>query len=337
MSPHKFLDCTISSFSKIGNFKEGENCGKFRFQPNSEYTTTGCFQVTLDEKLDVLLPGTQLKVVVEIPTTSLVPFSEDIICKNMRMIRCFSLKETIKEMYYYLNNSTEVIEKIRDRNFTWKNVYIRRFLGVMARQMSHMARNIAVRLLNSVRSNWHYICFIYCFCNADPGNSTFGPLSYILPEGTIIDMSADHGVFMYSSEHNSYLLYGTKVGKGLHKISKSELLKGMLEGYKIIHPAIEANKLVGLRFLESNSSQLNEGEVRNAYIGGVLYTFVKDSSITYGMSATVNRHLEETIRRIEKQGKKVILGKRWLDTEELDYDHLSPEKKKKRGRWKKKA
>nr|QMP82167.1 polymerase PB2 [Lepidopteran orthomyxo-related virus OKIAV178] len=330
-NPHKFLDCNLTSFSRIGGLKEGENCGKFRLQPNSEYLTTGCYHVTLDEKLDILLPGTQLKIIVDPKRESLKPFPDDVVCKNYRMIRCFNLKETIKEMFYfYLRNVTELIEKVRGNNFQWKNIYMRKFTGGVGKQMSYMARSIAVRLIDTAKTNYHYLCFIYCFCGIDPKDSVHGPLSYVLSDGTVIDMSAEQGIFVYSQEHNSYLLYGMKVGRGLKKINKADLLKGILEGYKIVHPAMEGVKLSNIRYLETQSHTIEEGESRNAYVGGTLYTFVKDSSINFSMRSTVNRHLEETIRRIESQGKRIIMGKRWLETEEFDYEHFPPDKKKRK-------
>lgn len=64
--PYKLIGCTITEFSRIGDLKSGENCGKFRHQPNSEYVTTGCYQLTLDSSSNILLPGTALKIPVEI-------------------------------------------------------------------------------------------------------------------------------------------------------------------------------------------------------------------------------------------------------------------------------
>ncbi|CAF4890927.1 unnamed protein product [Pieris macdunnoughi] len=66
VAPYKFLDCRITQFSTIGTLRPGQNCGKFRHQPDSEYVTTGCYQVTLDGKLDILLPGTRLTIPVHI-------------------------------------------------------------------------------------------------------------------------------------------------------------------------------------------------------------------------------------------------------------------------------
>ncbi|CAG4936656.1 unnamed protein product [Parnassius apollo] len=77
-----------------------------------------------------------------------------------------------------------------------------------------------------------------------------------LEDGTIIDMGADEGVFVYSDAHNSYLLYGMKVFKSFRKIGKDEHMTGILEDYKIIHPAKEGNKLVNLRHLEACSGEI---------------------------------------------------------------------------------
>lgn len=90
-APYKFIDCTITDFSKIGGLKSGENCGKFRHQPNSEYITTGCYQLTLDPYLNILLPGTALKITVDIGRSKLKPFADDVLCKNHSMNRSFIL------------------------------------------------------------------------------------------------------------------------------------------------------------------------------------------------------------------------------------------------------
>lgn len=177
---------------------------------------TECYNTELDERLNILLPVTSLKIIVDPSRNELKPFPEGVVCKGHRMLRHFNIEETIMEMfYYYLRNIHTVMQKVSNNDFIRKNMYLNIFLGGSGRQMSLMVRSKVKRLVESQHPNAQNICFLYCFCNLDPRNVTFGPLSYCLPNGTVIDMSSDKGIFIYSEQHNSYLLYGMKIAKRL--------------------------------------------------------------------------------------------------------------------------
>ncbi|CAG9561115.1 unnamed protein product [Danaus chrysippus] len=71
--------------------------------------------------------------------------------------------------------------------------------------------------------------------------------------------------------------------------------------------------------------------MRNVYIGGDLYTAIKDSSILQGTSSTITRHLDAIMKRIENREKHVILGKRWLEGEIEEEDTDQPDHKRRKG------
>jgi hypothetical protein len=121
--------------------KQGETCGKYRFQPDSEYLTTGNFLVTLNENLDVMMPSTRLVIPVNVHRSQTSPFTDDIYCPFPRMLNSFNMKATFREMFkFYLQNQHILMEKIESGDFKWRNHYTNKFLGGMGKQISKMAR-----------------------------------------------------------------------------------------------------------------------------------------------------------------------------------------------------
>lgn len=98
----------------------------------------------------------------------------------------------------------------------------------------------------------------------------------------------------------------------------------------LIYPAREGHRIVTLRELEDKSDEIEIGELRNVYIGGSLYTAARDAQIAYSSRATISRHLDDLAKRIQNQGRNIILGKRWLEGEAYLDDNDQPAKKRRK-------
>jgi hypothetical protein len=92
--------------------------------------------------------------------------------------------------------------------------------------------------------------------NRDAREMPIGPLKYTLPNGTIIDLAADEGIFAYDIKKKAYRLFGEKVSRVTDKMGKSDLLSGVLEGFKLVYPAREGLKIVSVRAIEEDAQKM---------------------------------------------------------------------------------
>lgn len=134
--PFRMLGMSPKEYSNIPKMENGEIVQAFNLNEETEYMTTGVYQMKLRDDYEIIIVSTGQTIELGYTRKDIHPLSEEVICNSPYMISSQNIKKTIKHAFAYLfRNSQAVIEKILENDFKWKNAYLNKFIKEQGRSM----------------------------------------------------------------------------------------------------------------------------------------------------------------------------------------------------------
>nr|QMP82327.1 polymerase PB2 [Coleopteran orthomyxo-related virus OKIAV184] len=327
--PWKVIGGDRRAFAKIGTDEDEEwKCGNYTIRKDTEYFKSSLYQLEITDDMNIKNPHTDQIIEIRVPRTNLRTFSEEIQCEDTRMLNHFSFKKTIRNRtHYYSLNFTELIRKIKEGDFIWKNVYFRKFMGANSRSVSQLARYSLSNMVHGDVYNEAVIILLYCFANPDPMATSMSPPKFFTKTGHCVDIDALEGIFTYNDRKERYELFGTKMTDKSTRLNRASILEGAIYGYRLSSIVDPTKPLMSYKSLDVNYSRIPNGSTYRTYICGAPYMATKDTLMKNQVKRTMNRQMKEWIDSLSSKGD-ILFGKRNnLDLDDSD-DEVDAKKAK---------
>lgn len=135
--PHRLLGMSSKEYSNIPKMRNGEIVKAFNLNEETEYMTTGVYQMRLREDHEIVIVSTGQTIELGYTRKDIHPLPEEVVFYSHYLISSQNIKKTIMHAFAYLfRNSQAVIEKILENDFKWKNAYLNKFIKEQGRSIS---------------------------------------------------------------------------------------------------------------------------------------------------------------------------------------------------------
>lgn len=267
--PHRLLGMTPKEYANIPKMKNGEIVKAFTLNEETEYMTTGIYQMRLREDYEIVIVSTGQTIELGYTRKDIHPLSEEVVCNSPYLISSQNIKKTIKHAFAYLfRNAPTVVEKILENDFKWKNMYLNKFIKEQGRSISKLSRIILGNMVRQKVRSTPLICFVYLFAHRDP-MAEMSPMKFIIPGGYEVDFEAKSGIWTYNSKTANYYLFGMKIDESVDLVTRGVMSTGILSGFRLVSPPTEGLKIMTARALERDINSIPEGASYNIYLNGL--------------------------------------------------------------------
>jgi hypothetical protein len=297
IKPWEIINANRASYITIlKDPPKGSTVGNMTIKEYTEYRTTGSFLLTLDGEYNIIVKGASQIMRCDINSSHVKVFSEVIECNSTYMLNYFPFIKTLKNRIVYFGSKDKMLrEKVKQKDFKWNNNYMKKFLPNDFRKVSRTCRSLLVKMdIENIWIDFH-AAFLYCFCFNDPLTDPASDFK-IKVNGYLIDFLGEEGIFRYNEEKRRYELLGIKFRDIQEKVPVCSLLKGLLDGFKIMPWDKTHKRVVPLKTLERGERTLQEWERISTYIHGTLFDVIKDPYIKFETSETYNERIVSILK-----------------------------------------
>nr|AVR52573.1 PB2 [Photinus pyralis orthomyxo-like virus 2] len=327
----------------IANIKEEEkkmlkdyhgqelSIGRLTLTDGIEYMGTGTTQLKLTGEYNVVAVRENYTIACNVSQRDIEPFTTDITCPSPWMINHYDFQRTMENrVSFFMDNMPIIIEKVAQSDFCWKNNHLNKFLIPIGPRISYVARYFLSKMQSTEHIEPAVFSFYYALANRTPDSTQALSKVFTLRTGHVIDIDAESGIMVHDSAKRRYLLFGSDISGETSKLDNSRLMCGLLPGFRISSNPDPSKPLRSIRYLDDRREVITEGKEYRTYICGRLHGIVKDSTITYQIKSTFDRHLMDSIQRLSSSTQHVLYSKRsWLQGLPLEDEVVRPSKRSK--------
>lgn len=151
--------------------------------------------------------------------------------------------------------------------------------------------------------------------------------TFTLNTGHMFSIDAKKGMFQYDESKFSYRLFGEIVGDPEIAVNRTQFIRGLLHGYKVIeHDSDEIIPHRTLRYLRNKRERIMDGTKYLTNFGGEILV-IRDAQVGTSVMSTENRQIQELVGNLQKRAREDLKTK-IKGIRQEDYDE-APEPKRK--------